>query len=181
MSPINQLCNRVWREEWQTCKECKGRVIIKVCESWCAMDFGCNCLHTADPSRCLFNTINSTSSTPEVCVWFLMPSCLNAVLQTLPGFPLNGPLRYPSPRCPIRNSSLSSGFFLQVQYWVFPHPVHSLQPQWGHLNIIHLFTNTLQTNWASGENTQSHLWCATMGPLSLHKLLSCYLYETSID
>lgn len=45
------------------------------------------------------------------------------------------------------------------------HPVHSLQPQWGHFNIIHFFRNTLQTNWASGgkENTQSHLWLATLG------------------
>lgn len=35
------------------------------------------------------------------------------------------------------------------------HPVHSLQPQWGHFNIIHFFRNTLQKNTGlQGENTQ---------------------------
>lgn len=57
----------------------------------------------------------------------------------------------------------SLGFFLHVQFSIgcfFFHPVHSQQPQWGHLNIIHFFRNTLQTNWASGEEQkESSLIC----------------------
>lgn len=89
-----------------------------------------------------------------------MPFYLDAVLQTPPGFSLIRVAQY----WPLRNSSLLWVFPpCTVHYWVFFHPVHSLQPQWGHFNIIHFFRNTSQTNWASGEDTQSHLWFATLG------------------
>lgn len=59
-------------------------------------------------------------------------------------------------------SSPPTGFFLHVRYSIgwffFSTQCNSLQPQWGHFNIIHCFRNTLQTNWASGDETHGHLW-----------------------
>lgn len=60
------------------------------------------------------------------------------------------------------------------------HPVHSLLPQWGHIYIILLFRNTLQTGLQGKTHKDSCLICFFRGLLSLNKFLS-YLYETSIE
>lgn len=142
-----------------------------------------SCLHIGVTERTPVSCPdNSFSRPPEVSAyssWCLPISMLHCkhLLVSL----WSGSVRHPSPLWPLRTSSLLLGFFpLCTVLGVF-HPVHSLQPQWGHFNTIHFFRKTLQANWASGETHKAtSLICYFRGLVSLHKLLS-YLYETSIN
>lgn len=85
-----------------------------------------------------------TEMTPDACFRLINNSCpLEARAYSscadTSWFPSDGLV----PCWPIRNSSLLWAFPPCTVLGVF-HPVHSPQPQWGHLNVIHFFRNTLQ-------------------------------------
>lgn len=122
-----------------------------------------------DPPSFLFMIINSSSSppthfpTPEVSAsssWCLSLSpCSAADTSWFPSDRAQAALTHQKLFSPLGFSSMYS-----TVLGVF-HPVHSLQPQWGHFNMIHFFRITLQTNWASGENIhkESSLICFFRG------------------